>query len=147
MDFLKELEKGILTKSPEETHEVAKRLASILPEDCTVAFHGDLGVGKTTFIQGMAHAWEINEPITSPTFNLFIIHKGKRNLVHLDAYRLESEEDLESLLIDEFLESPYCLVVEWPSKIKDYIPEDAWHIHLETISGSPTHRVITKKKA
>lgn len=142
MDIIQKLKKGHLSSSKEETHAIAAELAATLPKDCTIAFHGDLGAGKTTFIQGLAKAWEIKEPITSPTYNLFITYSGSRNLVHLDAYRLDSEEDLEAIMIDDFLVSPYCLAIEWPSKIESYIPEDAWHLHM-SIEGTQ-HKIILK---
>jgi tRNA threonylcarbamoyladenosine biosynthesis protein TsaE len=57
--------------------------------DATVALHGDLGAGKTTWVQGLAQGFGITEPVTSPTFTIYTLHRGgNRMLAHLDAYRL-----------------------------------------------------------
>lgn len=109
---------------------VAEDLAATLPPDTTLALHGDLGVGKTTFVQGLAHGLGIREAVTSPTFNIFTLHRGPTNLVHLDAYRLETTQQVDDLLLADFLESPWCLAVEWPEKISDWLPANALHLEL-----------------
>lgn len=144
-DFLEQLKKGIDCSSAEATRAVAKQLAGHLPEDCTLALHGDLGVGKTTFVGGLAEAWDIEEPITSPTFNLLACYNGKRTLLHLDAYRLESEADAESLFLDDLLISPFCFVVEWPQKIEGALHEPLWHLEL-SIQREGIHRVTLLKR-
>ena len=108
----------------------AAELARVLPPDVTLALHGDLGAGKTVFVKGLAKAWGITETVTSPTFTLFSIYEGARQLVHLDAYRLDSPGAVEELMIEEFLRTPHCLAVEWPDKAGDWLPADAWHLDL-----------------
>jgi len=132
---------GWVTNSPAETEAAGEALAKILPPDTVLALHGDLGAGKTTFVRGMARAWGVTTPVTSPTFNYFLLYKGSRQLAHLDAYRLTRPEDADSLLIDEFLQSPWCLVVEWPEKMGDRLPKQAWH--LDFASEEEMKRVIT----
>ena len=130
-DLLQQLRQGIVTKSADETERIARAFAALVPENQVLAFHGDLGAGKTTFIRGLARAWEIVEPVTSPTFNLYTLYQGSRQLVHLDAYRLGSGCDLDALMIDDFLSPPWCLAVEWPERIAESLPDDAWHLHLD----------------
>lgn len=142
-DFLTKLKHGIDCPTVEATRSIARELAAHLPHDCTLALHGDLGVGKTTFVGGLAEAWHITDPITSPTFNLLSCYTGKRTLLHLDAYRLESEADMESLFLDDLLESPYCLVVEWPQKIEGMLHEPIWHVEL-SIQSEGLHHVQLK---
>ena len=132
--FLQELAKGIRTGSAQATEAIGAELASHLPANCVLALHGDLGVGKTTLVRGIARAWRIDEPVTSPTYNLFTLYQGSRQLVHLDAYRLESPAALDALMIEDFLQSPWCLAVEWPEKIADSIPDDAWHLDLGIVA-------------
>ena len=139
-DFLDQLHKGITTDSPEATEAVGVKLAACLPVDSTLALHGDLGVGKTTFIRGLARKWEINEPITSPTFNLYNLYKGQRNLLHLDAYRLQSDADLDSLMLDDFLKSPWCFAIEWPIRIPNALPDDTWHLEM-SITSNAQHQI------
>jgi tRNA threonylcarbamoyladenosine biosynthesis protein TsaE len=144
MSILEELEKGILTSSQEETEEKASAFAKAIPEDTVLALHGDLGSGKTAFVKGLAKGWGIKERITSPSFNLFTPYKGKCNLLHLDAYRLENAHDVDSLLLEEFLTPPYCLVIEWAEKVGGFIPEDAWHLYF-SIEKDHRHRIQLKK--
>ncbi|MGJ8651828.1 MAG: tRNA (adenosine(37)-N6)-threonylcarbamoyltransferase complex ATPase subunit type 1 TsaE [Opitutaceae bacterium] len=128
--LLKQLRTGVTTQSAEATETIAREFAMLVPDDVVLAFHGDLGAGKTTFIRGLARAWEILEPVTSPTFNLYTLYEGSRQLIHLDAYRLETGADLDALMIEDFMNSPWCLAVEWPERVAESLPEDAWHLYL-----------------
>ncbi len=139
-DLLQQLRQGIVTTSAKQTEQIARAFADYVPDDQVLAFHGDLGAGKTTFIRGLARAWDIVEPVTSPTFNLYTLYKGSRQLVHLDAYRLSSGADLDALMIDDFLAPPWCLAVEWPERIANSLPGDAWHLHLD-IDVNTAHRI------
>jgi tRNA threonylcarbamoyladenosine biosynthesis protein TsaE len=135
------LRTGVATASAEETRSLAAELAAALPPDATLALHGDLGAGKTTFVQGLAHGFGIVEPVTSPTFTIFTLHRapvparhgrgdGGCTLVHLDAYRLDDPRQIEALMLDDFLVSPWCLAVEWPGKIAGWLPDNALHLVL-----------------
>lgn len=124
------LREGVTTRSAEETRALAAELAAALPPDTTLALHGNLGVGKTTFVQGLARGLRIAEAVTSPTFTIFTLHRGPTNLVHLDAYRLNSAREVEDLLLADFLISPWCLAVEWPEKIAAWLPPDTLHLDL-----------------
>ncbi len=131
MNIFAKLREGVTTSSAEETHALASALAAALPPDSTLALHGDLGVGKTTFVQGLAIGLGVTEPVTSPTFNIFTLHRGApRTLVHMDAYRLESDRQFDALMLEDFLVSPWCLAVEWPEKIAAWIPANALHLDL-----------------
>jgi len=121
---------GVTTASAEETEELAAELALSLPVDVTIALHGNLGVGKTTFVRGLARGLGITGAVTSPTFSIYTIYSGRRTLVHLDAYRLESTQEIDDLLLEDFLASPYCLAIEWPEKIDSWVPPDALHLDL-----------------
>ncbi|MDO8545367.1 MAG: tRNA (adenosine(37)-N6)-threonylcarbamoyltransferase complex ATPase subunit type 1 TsaE [Opitutaceae bacterium] len=125
-----QLRRGIATSSAGETRSMAAQFAARLPPDTTLALHGTLGVGKTTFVQGLARGLGIHEAVTSPTFNIFTLHRGPTNLLHLDAYRLESTREVEDLLLSDFMVSPWCLAVEWPEKIADWLPAGTLHLEL-----------------
>jgi tRNA threonylcarbamoyladenosine biosynthesis protein TsaE len=126
------LRSGAATATAEETRSLAAAWAATLAADSTVALHGDLGAGKTTWVQGMALGFGITEPVTSPTFNVYSLHQGPlRMLAHLDAYRLESADEAADLLLEEFLVSPWCLAVEWPERLQGWISPDAWHLDLD----------------
>lgn len=130
MPTLDELARGLTTISPEATDALAARLAAELPTDCVLALQGDLGVGKTTFVKGLASAWGVPDTVKSPTYNLVSIHHGTRQLVHVDAFRLESPEALDGLMLEEFLCPPFALVIEWPERIADWLPPDALWIRI-----------------
>lgn len=144
MTIVEKLKAGLTTGSAERTRALAAELAAALPADATLALHGDMGVGKTTFVQGLAHGLGVKEHVTSPTFAIYSVYAGtSRKLVHLDAYRLENEAQLEPLLLEEFLVSPYCLAVEWPEKTGAWLPADAWHLTLSIVDGEK-HRVVLR---
>ncbi len=145
MNILERLAEGISTVSAEETRALAAELGRCLPADTTLALHGNLGVGKTTFVQGLAAGLGIDESVTSPTFNIFTLHRGSsRTLIHLDAYRLDRPEQVEDLMLDDFLVSPWVLAVEWPERVADWVPAEAWHIELQ-IEGPQRHRMRLRR--
>lgn len=129
--IVERLRAGLVSRSREETQQAAAALAHVLPVDTTLALHGDLGAGKTTFVQGLARGLGIQEGVTSPTFTLFNLYTtGSRRLLHFDAYRLERPEEADALMIEDFLISPWCLAVEWPEKVAAWLPANAWHLDL-----------------
>ncbi len=141
MDIVAQLRAGVTTRSATETQQFANALAAALPVDVALALHGNLGVGKTTFVQGLARGFGIPEPVTSPTFNIYTVHRGPaRTLVHLDAYRLDNAQQIENLLLEDFLVSPWCLAVEWPEKIDGFLPPTTWHLDLG-IAADESHTV------
>jgi len=143
MNICDSLRLGVATRTPAGTQALAEEFAGSLPVDATLALHGDLGSGKTTWVQGLARGFGIAEPVTSPTFMLYHLHRGgTRMLAHLDAYRLERPDQFEGLLLEEFLESPWCLAVEWPEKVAGWLPPDTWHLDLAIArDGSHTIRL------
>ena len=140
MSTQEKLRGGVVTASAEETRRIAADFARELPADATIALHGDLGVGKTTFVQGLARGLGITDAVTSPTFTLFTLHRGPVNLLHLDAYRLETARQVEDLLLTDFMISPWCLAVEWPEKIADWLAP--YTLHLELGITSEEHHTL-----
>lgn len=132
MSIFNQLKEGVRADSVAATHQLARAIAEALPEQSIITLQGDLGAGKTTFVKGLAHAWGITETVTSPTFNIYQVYSGKRRLVHMDAYRLEPSDDIvDELMLEEFLTPPYCLSIEWPSKLGS-LPWDVFaKLHFE----------------
>ena len=124
------LRAGVTTASADATRALATEFAAALPADVTLALHGDLGVGKTTFVQGLAEGFGVTDAVTSPTFTIFTLHRGARTLVHLDAYRLNQAAQLDALMLEDFLVTPYCLAVEWPENIAAWLPRSTLHLDL-----------------
>lgn len=137
--LLETLNKGILTTHAEETISIGEQLAKELPIDTSLALYGDLGVGKTTLVKGIAKGLNIKKNITSPTFNLFSIYKGDKRLIHLDAYRLSPEQSIENLMIEDFLCSPFLCVIEWPDNVPELIDENTLKLQLSIQVNSNEH--------
>ncbi len=143
--MIEELKRGLTTRSPEDTEAAGRALAGELPPDITLALSGPLGTGKTTFVRGLARGWGIRETVISPTFQLYAVYDGDRRLVHFDAYRLESPEAADDLLIEDFLEPPYTLVVEWPEKVAPWLPEPCFQL-LFGITGEHRHIILLNEE-
>ncbi len=142
--LLTELMQGICTQSATQTQKIAQALALLLPQESILALKGDLGSGKTTFVQGLAQAWSILDPITSPTFGLLRIYEGTRRLIHIDAYRLNNSSEVEALCLEAFLRPPYCLAIEWPQRLGDYLPSEAWQLEFKLLSNDRHSIQLTK---
>lgn len=116
------------------------------------ALSGDLGAGKTTFLQGLAKGLGVVIPVNSPTFNILKIYKTKKgslvkSFCHIDAYRLRSAKDLEALGIVEFLADKKMVVaVEWAEKVKGVFPKKTIRIKAKLISDKEREFVVFDKK-
>lgn len=109
-------EKRLRTRSENGTLGMGELLSELLPAPKLVVLRGDMGMGKTTLVRGMAAALGADAAeVTSPTFTLVHEYKGRRvRLIHLDLYRLETERELEGIGLWEMAEAPDALVmVEW----------------------------------
>lgn len=134
--------------SVEETWALAARLAGELRPGDIVCLEGDLGAGKTTFTQGLASAMKVKGRVTSPTFCIVQEHYGESDdelrLVHMDLYRLESEDDVLAVGWEDYLERGAVLVVEWPERAGTLIPSSARHVvfrHPESGEDSDRRRI------
>lgn len=135
------LRAGVITTAAAEMRALAAELGRAMSPDAVLALHGDLGAGKTTFVQGLAAGLGVTDVITSPTFTVFNVHRGMRaRLVHLDAYRLDGDAQMDALMLEDFLVSPWVLAVEWPERIAGWIGADAWHLDL-SIDAQQRHIV------
>ena len=139
--ILKQLEGGAPANSLEETISLAEQLAPMLPEDITLCLQGPVGSGKTSFTSALAKALGAQSPVTSPSYNLLSVHKTqKRTILHLDAYRLDQQTSGETLSLDDLMESPWLLIVEWPENIPNLLPPKRWWLRFD-ITGEK-ERVI-----
>lgn len=126
-------EEKFITNSAEETKEVGGQIADNLKGGECLVFFGNLGSGKTTFIQGLAKGLGIDKRIISPTFIIirhYRINNG--NFYHIDLYRTGSTDDLLGLGIDEILEDKENIVaIEWAEKLKGILPDKRIEIYCE----------------
>ena len=131
--------------STEETEKIAAEFAKLLdtgkPE--FVAMFGDLGVGKTAFVRGVASVLANGARVKSPTFTVVNEYHGdKLPLYHLDVYRIEDEDDLYSVGFFDYLQKG-VLIVEWSENILDSIPRDAYRVTIERSPLGENERIIT----
>ena len=129
--------KKIISQNPEQTQEPARRLGRYLREQnlsCTMALTGDLGCGKTCFVQGLARGLGVADGyyITSPTFTIMNEYPaGKMRLCHLDLYRLSDTDELDYIGIEDPMDQDSVTVVEWPDLLIDTGFVFDLHIHFE----------------
>lgn len=129
------------SRSPEDTQELAEAFIASLStgeQAVVVALEGDLGAGKTAFSQYIGEALGVHDPIQSPTFLIEKIYELRKkpweHLIHIDAYRLESEQELLDLGWREIVKKPENLIlVEWAEKVRSILPEDAIHIGISHV--------------
>jgi len=134
--------KQYTVRSVEETWQAAADIAALLRPGMVIALHGDLGAGKTTFVQGLGFALGLHRPVTSPTFTLSTEYPTSRfKLVHMDLYRLMGPDDLLTIGFPEYLEAGAVVAVEWPERAGDLIPPDALHVRF-SLTDDPDTRVI-----
>lgn len=144
----------IITHSSEETQKAGVALAKSLEKEpikagraLVIAMEGDLGAGKTTFIQGFAQGLGIKENVLSPTFVIqkdFVLSlKNYTNLYHIDAYRLKNSAELLELGFEDVIKGPKnIIVIEWADKVRSILPGDIIIINFESLGGSKRKIII-----
>jgi tRNA threonylcarbamoyladenosine biosynthesis protein TsaE len=122
------------SRSPEQTRRIGSRLGGALRPGDVICLQGDLGAGKTTFVQGVAQGWGSLDAVSSPTF--IIVNEYRRadggKLFHMDAYRLDSTPEAEELDLDAML-ADGALLIEWPERIDGLVPAERLWISLEHV--------------
>ena len=131
-----------ITKTTEETEAIGAEFAKTLRAGDFVAMFGDLGVGKTAFVRGVASVLASGARVKSPTFTVVNEYHGdKLPLYHFDVYRIEDEDDLYSVGFYEYLQKGIC-VVEWSENIESSIPKNAYRVTIERGENPENERII-----
>jgi len=136
----------IITESLEETQALGRKIGVLLEAGTVVALTGDLGSGKTVFVQGLARGLDVSNEyyITSPTYTLLNEYPGRYTLFHVDLYRIENPVDLEDIGIGEIIDSNGVVAVEWADKLqKDFLSEHI-ALHFEILGDESRKIVITE---
>ncbi len=129
-----------ISTSPEKTKNIAKNLVKNLKSATVIALFGDLGSGKTTFIQGLAAGFGIKKRVLSPTFIFLrsyqLKNKGQlRNFHHIDLYRITQPRELAALGLEEFIDDKNSITaIEWAEKLVT-LPKEAIKISFEIIDS------------
>lgn len=120
----------VFSASEESTRDMGAALAPLLLPGDVIVLSGDLGAGKTQFTKGLAHGLEVTEPVTSPTFNILLVHEGTLPLYHFDLYRLDDARQLDDLDYYGVTESDGVSVVEWGDRFPEAMPDDVLLVRL-----------------
>ena len=123
----------ILSHKPSETYHCGKNFAGILKEGDVVGLYGDLGSGKTLFIQGICSGLEVQEFVTSPSFTLIQEYSGKLPVSHFDFYRLESAREIEDLDLDAYFEKNGVSLIEWAERGDPLLPEERFSVTIDRV--------------
>lgn len=133
----------VITKSPEQTELLGKKLAEFLRPGDVIAYYGDLGAGKTAFTRGLAAGLGIREAVTSPTYTIVNEYlSGRMPLFHFDMYRLSSSEELFDIGWEDYLARGGVCAVEWSENVADALT-DAISITIEKDPAQRDWRKIT----
>jgi tRNA threonylcarbamoyladenosine biosynthesis protein TsaE len=127
--------------SPEETAAAGARLGATLGPGDVVALTGELGAGKTVFVQGLVRALGVVTGATSPTFVLVNEYRGRLTVHHVDAYRTSSVAELADLGLEEMMDGDGVTLVEWAERLGPLLPARAVRVRIEGVGDQP--RAIT----
>ncbi len=137
-----QIDSGIVLQGEAATLSIGEWIGRSLSPNQTLAISGELGDGKTTLSKGIAAGWGVPGTVKSPTYNYFLTYPGSRGLlVHLDAYRLARPEQYDSLLMEDILEEPWLLLVEWPEHVYGHLPTPTTWLRIESC-GENARRLV-----
>ena len=142
------MQKTLVSRSAKETCELGRRLGLTAAPGSVFALCGDLGAGKTVCAQGFAAGLGVREPVNSPTFTILQIYEsGRLPLYHMDAYRLEDEEELEAIGGTEYLYGDGVCLIEWAGIVRGLLPEDTVFVEIDRVpEEGPDCRRITLRQ-
>nr|MBN1228601.1 tRNA (adenosine(37)-N6)-threonylcarbamoyltransferase complex ATPase subunit type 1 TsaE [Anaerolineae bacterium] len=129
----------LTTCSTTETEMLGRSLGTVLQDGDIICLSGTLGAGKTSLMRGIAAGWNANERPTSPTFTLvneYHRQADAQRLFHIDAYRLNSPEDVCSTGLDDILAAYGVVVIEWPERIREVLPVDVLWADIQITGDS-----------
>jgi tRNA threonylcarbamoyladenosine biosynthesis protein TsaE len=126
----------VLTRNADQTREVGRAAAGVVHAGDVIVVGGELGSGKTTFVQGLAAGVGVTERVVSPTFTIAREYVGSVRLVHVDVYRLDRVQELLDLGLEDLADDA-VLVVEWGDVAAPYLPDD--HLAVRLTPGSDAH--------
>ena len=135
----------VVSRSPEETRAIGARLGARLGSGAVVGCIGELGAGKTCFLQGLAAGLGVTSEVTSPTFVLVNCYRGRLPVYHLDAYRTESLSEVLDLGVEEMFHGDGVTMIEWADKLLPLLPADAVIVRISGLGDEPREIVIERR--
>jgi tRNA threonylcarbamoyladenosine biosynthesis protein TsaE len=134
-----------VSRSPEQTRRLGARLGQLLRGGEVVCLEGPLGAGKTVLAQGIGRGWGAVAPLISPSFVLVREHRrpsGDQRMLHADFYRLEAPDEAWDLGLQDWMGDPLVvIVVEWPERAPDVLPEETLWVRLD-FAGEARRRLL-----
>ena len=140
----------VLSRSPEETRILGACLAPVLLPGDVVSLSGDLGAGKTVFVQGICAALGYEGRVTSPTFTLVHEYEARYPIVHLDVYRLDSFQEVLDLGFEELVAPSSIVLVEWGEAVSPLLPKRALDVVLsrsDDLDATEERRILFRPGA
>lgn len=136
------MQASFILRSLTDTQQIAERFIYALPEGGTLALSGDLGSGKTTFVQALGRSLGINEAMPSPTFTLSNEYRlAKSMLIHADLYRLDTPEAIQHIGLTDYFNQPHTyLAVEWADRLPKLFPDGTLWLTFVLVQD---HRILT----
>ena len=133
------------TRQAQETKELGRKIGASAKPGEIFLLNGDLGVGKTVFVQGVALGLGIEGPINSPTFTILQVYdEGRLPFYHFDVYRISDPEEMYEIGFEEYIEGEGVCFIEWANLIEELLPEQYTEIHIDKdLSKGFDYRLIT----
>jgi tRNA threonylcarbamoyladenosine biosynthesis protein TsaE len=132
------------TSSVEATQELAAALAALAQPGDLIVLAGDLGAGKTAFVQGFGRGLGVTDPITSPTFTLVQEYAGRLPVHHIDVYRLDQLSEVVDLGLSELLDDRGVVLIEWGDAITPLLPPDLLEVRLTFGAGDDDRTLVLR---
>jgi tRNA threonylcarbamoyladenosine biosynthesis protein TsaE len=130
------------TNSEQETESLGKTVGELLFPGAVLLLDGNLGAGKTAFARGVARGLGVTKPVQSPTFTILYVHSGRLAFYHFDLYRLESEEELLDIGMEEYLDDDEGVsLVEWAGKFRTFFTMPSMYITLAGGQGEDVRQI------
>ena len=134
-----------ISSGPEETRRIGARVGARLKPGAVLALRGELGAGKTCFVQGLAEGLGIVPParVSSPSFVIINEYPARIPLFHFDLYRLPDGTELVELGWEDYLERGGVIAIEWAERMAALLPEDRIDIEIE-VTGEKSRRITVR---
>lgn len=121
----------LISKGPDKTIKMGKKIGNLLEKGDLIALNGDLGAGKTCLVQGIASGMNCNDKVSSPSFSIIKEYSGRFPIYHFDLYRLNRAEEIEELGYEEYFYGDGVTLIEWANKIESYLPAEILLIEIK----------------
>ena len=128
------VEYALISLTTDDTLEIGRSIATWLQPGDIVAFYGELGSGKTYFIKGICEGLKMRDEVTSPTFTIMNVYEGDVTVYHFDFYRIDSEDDIYGLGLEDYFYADGICLIEWADRIESFLPKDRIEIRIDTPS-------------